>query len=173
VEERKPSVLLIGEDPQSCSDLARRLEERGCECQFAPSYEDAIGLLSREEFDLVLTRMRLCGQSLYPLIHRLEGTRTSLFYSLPVEDGCWWLPALRHGQDYFGCAALRPAEFAEQFDQLVDELRFEATTVLKEVQGSQVPLPGQLTSSLPAVRKEPRSAKGARNPALLVRKTAS
>jgi hypothetical protein len=38
MESRRPKALLIGENPQGSSYLAKRLQERGCECEFVGSY---------------------------------------------------------------------------------------------------------------------------------------
>src|ERR1019366_8592370 len=105
MESRRPKALLIGENPQGSSYLAKRLQERGCECEFAGSYQEACWLLRAQDFDLVLSPMRLRGGSLFPLIDLLDGSGITLFYSHAVEDGWWWLPALRHGQKCFGSSA--------------------------------------------------------------------
>ena len=104
-------ALLIGESPQGSSHLAKRLQERGCECEFAVSCEEARSSLGTKRFDLALSPMRLRGVSLFPLICSLDESNITLFYFHAVEDGCWWLPALRHGQHCFGSSALRPSEF--------------------------------------------------------------
>src|SRR6516225_2972585 len=31
--------------------------------------------------------------------------------TLPVEEGCWWLPVLQNGEDCLGTAAFRPNQF--------------------------------------------------------------
>lgn len=125
MQKREIRVLLIGEGPQGFSYLANRLGRQGLTCQSATSYEEACRLLSRKEFELVLCPMRLRGHTLYPLIRELHGTRASLFCTYPVEDGCWWLPALCRGQDCFGSGALLPSEFVETLDGLIEELRLE------------------------------------------------
>ena len=95
MEPRRPKALLIGESPQGSSHLAKRLQERGCECEFAVSYQEARSLLGAQHFDLVLSPMRLRDVSLFPLICLLDRSNITLFYFHAVEDGCWWLPALR------------------------------------------------------------------------------
>ena len=117
-----PKVLMIGENPQGSSYLAKRLQERGCECEFAVSYQEACWLLRAQDFDLVLSPMRLRDGSLFPLIDLLDGSGITLFYSHAVDDGCWWLPALRHGQNCFGSSALRPSEFAAALDEAIEEV---------------------------------------------------
>ena len=66
MESGRPKALLIGENPQGSSYLAKRLQERGCECEFAFSYQEACWLFRTQDFDLVLSPMRLRGGSLFP-----------------------------------------------------------------------------------------------------------
>ena len=120
METKRPNALLIGESPQGSSFLVRRLQKRGCECEFATSYEEACSLLSAHEFDLVLSPMRFRKRSLFSLIDLLDGSGVTLFYSHVVEEGCWWLPALRCGQKCFGLSALRPSEFPAVLDEAIE-----------------------------------------------------
>jgi CheY-like chemotaxis protein len=52
MELRRPNVLLVGENPQGSSYLAKRLRGRGCECEFAVSYQEDCSLLRAKDFDL-------------------------------------------------------------------------------------------------------------------------
>jgi hypothetical protein len=52
----------------------------------------------------------------------LSGSRTTLFYALPVENGCWWVPILRVGEECFGVPALRPTEFAGALDEVLEQI---------------------------------------------------
>ena len=123
MELRRPKALVIGENPQGSSPyLAKRLQERGCECEFAVSYQEARSLLRAQDFDLALSPMRLRDGSLFPLLGSLNESNITLFYSHAVEDGCWWLPALRHGQQCFGSSALRPSEFVAVLDDVIEEI---------------------------------------------------
>ena len=114
-------ALLIGESRQGCSYLANRLQQRGCKCEFATSFQEADSLLRAKEYDFVLSATRLQNHSLFPLIDLLEGSGITLFYSHPVEDGCWWLPALRRGRKCFGLSALLPKEFVSVLDAEIEE----------------------------------------------------
>jgi hypothetical protein len=124
MESKGPKAPLIGENPQGSSYLAKRLQKRGCGCEFAVTYQEACSLVKAQDFDLVLSPMRLRNDTLFPLIALLEGSRITLFYSHPVEDGCWWLPALRHGRHCFGSSALRPSEFVVALDEAIEEICF-------------------------------------------------
>lgn len=117
-------VLLIGETPQGSSYLAKRLQTKACECSFATSHQESRWLLGTQGFDLVLSPIRLGDASLFPLIDLLEGSGVTLFYSHAVEEGCWWLPALRRGERCFGSSALRPSEFVSVLDEAIEQIRF-------------------------------------------------
>src|SRR5580658_7703240 len=120
----EPKALLIGENAQGSSHLAKLLQERGCTCSFATSYREACSLLNGERFDLVLSPTRLRDCSIFPLLSLLEGSCVTLFYFQLVEDGCWWLPALRSGRECFGSHALRPSEFVVSLNEIIAEIRF-------------------------------------------------
>lgn len=116
-------ALLIGENPHGCWYLANRLHGHGCECSFAISYQEARSSLQAHDFELVLSPTKLWDITALPLIDLLEGSMVTLFYSHAVEQGCWWLPALRHGEKCFGSPALRPSEFVSVLDEVIAEIR--------------------------------------------------
>lgn len=120
---RKPRALLVGEKPLLRSNLAQHLEEKGCECSFAVSYDEACSCLSAKTFDLVFSPMRLRGVTLFPLMDLLEGSEANLFYLHTVEEGYWCLPALHQGQRCFGASGLRSNEFMTHLDELIDSIR--------------------------------------------------
>ena len=123
MRNRIPKALLIAEPPHGCSHLANRLQGHGCECSFATSYQEAYSSLQSHGFELVLSPTKLRGITVFPLIDLLEGSTVTLFYSHAVEQGCWWLPALRHGEKCFGSSALRPSEFVSVLDEVIAEIR--------------------------------------------------
>ena len=114
------SALLVGERWQTSSPLAIYLEKHGYRCEFAKSYDAAHRVVSHQRVDVVLSPLHLSDRSVFELLRLLEGTVTTLFYFLAVEDGCWWLPALRRGQNCFGCSALRSTEFVPMLDKILD-----------------------------------------------------
>lgn len=119
-------VLSVGSSLDKFSPLLVRLTTHGCNCQSAISHLAARRLLDRQTFHLVLAPIRINGNSLYPLIAQLAESGATLFYSQPVESGCWWLPALRRGENCFGAPALRPAQFLFVLDQTIEEIRSAA-----------------------------------------------
>jgi hypothetical protein len=126
MEAQKVDVLLIRKGQSGYSPLSNRLTRRGCHCQFATSHEEIDALLAGRHYDLVLGPIRLHGDSLYPLIERLHGSSSTLFYYLIVEDGCWWLPAVWLGANCFGSPAIHNSEFVTVLDQTIDTIRFSA-----------------------------------------------
>jgi CheY-like chemotaxis protein len=117
-------VLLVGDNPQSFSLSRQVLESSGCECHFAGSVEAAEDLLRLWQFDIVLSTDRVPSDAIQTLVGLLSGSGTSLFASLRVEEGLWWVPVLQFGKDCYG-PALRIGEFARVLDDLRKQLRIE------------------------------------------------
>ena len=123
---KTPSVLLIA-NPMGMSFLAARLKHWTCEIHFASSCKKAIAFVSNQRFDLVLSEFRLWDGSAYPLADLLIGSNTTLVYSYPVENSCWWLPAVKNGKSVWGSSAMRPNEFISFLEDTVREIRSRQT----------------------------------------------
>ena len=124
MSEECVKVLLLGEIQEDWCHLALHLEDQGCDCWLAKSTEDALSLLDRQKFQLVLTAKPLLLAN--AIVERLEELNCSVFYRYPVGDGCWWLPAMDHGKECFGATALRPREFVSALNQIVREIETTA-----------------------------------------------
>ena len=120
-------VLLVGDSPQSYFFHRKLLERNGCECEFAECERAVWEMLSQRQFDLVLSLHTSRGTRGPSLAVLLSGSPTTLFYALRVEVGYWWVPILRLGEECFGAPALRPSEFANALDEVVKEIRADAT----------------------------------------------
>ena len=117
------TVLLVGEEPREFF-LSRQLFERSdCQCHFAKSEREIAEMLIATEFDIVLSTHRISGGSIHQLVALLSGSRASMFYSLRVEEGYWWLPVLRLGKECLGTPALRGGEFVYVLDQLLMRIK--------------------------------------------------
>jgi hypothetical protein len=123
-------VLVLGERPQGLFAPWQLFERNDCQCEFAPSHQEPRRLTNLWEFDIVLSALGIPGKSVQELIALLSGSRASLFCSLRVETGYWWLPVLRIGKECFGTAAFRLDEFTRAFNQLVRDIKFNRATVL-------------------------------------------
>jgi len=117
-----PKVLLIAGDPRGVSILAARLEKRACEIHSCLSRREANAFVSNQQFDLVISELRMWDRSSDPLATSLLGSRTTLVYAYPVETGCWWLPAVKNGQSCWGSLAMRHREFVGFLDATLKEI---------------------------------------------------
>lgn len=110
--ELQTEILVVGENAENSVQLTQWLERRGCKCRFASSCKEACRLLSHAKFDFVLSHFELPDRSAYPILEKLIGSTTSLFFSTRIENGCLWWPALTKGKKWPAARALRPNEFA-------------------------------------------------------------
>lgn len=104
-------ALLVNDQDSSSYLLVNQLKKLGFSCSFARSFEEAKEKLSGEDFEIVLSRLSINGGTAYELRPLLIGRPTSLFYSLSVQQGGWWIPGVRLGTECLGEPALRPEEF--------------------------------------------------------------
>lgn len=130
------------------SSLVASMDRREFECSFATSCREAFLFLENREFDLVLRPTRLRDGTLYPIMSLLEGSGTTLFYSHPVERGCWWLPALQRGEKYFALPALRHREFIILLDELMKQIRRDTLAAAETQPLLILPTPASVVSGL-------------------------
>jgi hypothetical protein len=122
-------ALLVGDSPQSFSLVRPMLEKSGYECHFAGSWEAVKDLLRLWRFDIVLSAHGIPSYPVQKLVGLLSGSTASLFSSLRVEEGSWWLPVLELGKERYG-----PALTVGEFSRVLDDLRIEIL-VNRERQG--------------------------------------
>jgi len=121
-EARKINVLVVGDSPRLFSSF-RRLEKLGCECHFAESHREVSALL---RVTLSSTSYSACTRTKGYL--NLGGLRGSMFYMLPVEQGCWWLPVLRNGENCLGTPAIRTTEFTYVLIEIIKGIATDAAS---------------------------------------------
>src|SRR5437899_6167195 len=109
--EQRTEILLVGETAQSCLQLMQWLKSRRCRCHFASSCKDACRLISDMRFDFVLSHFELPDRSAFPLLQKLIGSTTSLFFSTRIENGCLWLPTLAKRSRFPETRALHANQF--------------------------------------------------------------
>jgi CheY-like chemotaxis protein len=119
MSNRPIMVLLVGEVPRSSVELLLWFYERGCRCHFATSYRDASSLISRTQFDLVLSQYWLPDRTALSLSDWLLGSPATLFLSTVAESGCLWLPVLELGKRCVGAALLRPNAFNQALAKML------------------------------------------------------
>jgi hypothetical protein len=111
------NVLLLGENQFSWVSLQNQLEKRGCRCWFARSAKEALASNGPRDYDLILTSVPVA--QIDPCLGDLGGFQANVFYCHPVEDGCWWLPVVRHGHKCFGAPGVRGREFMGVLEQII------------------------------------------------------
>lgn len=124
------NVLLVGERPQDFFVSGQLAERTGCQCYFAKSEQEIAELLKAWEFDVVLSTHGISAGSIHRLTALFSGSRASVFYSLRVDEGYWWLPVLTLGKECLGTPAFRPREFVHVLGQLLMQIRTNITTPL-------------------------------------------
>ncbi len=132
-----PKILLVTRNPMSMSFLTARLKKWPCEVHFCSSCREADAFVSNQRFDLVLSEVSGGDLRSLSLAASLTGSRTTLIYSYPVETGCWWLPALKHGLSCWGSMAMRPSEFIGFLDEILKEIDIRSRLAAGSDDGSQ------------------------------------
>jgi hypothetical protein len=115
-------VLLVGQTFQTAHALMDRLHRWGFRCHFASSMRTACQLLSSVRVDMVLSNTRLSDGTGFGLLVALTGLPVTAFLCLPVENSCFWLPAIDAGKECLGLPALRPSEFANALEEMARRL---------------------------------------------------
>ena len=111
-------VLLVGQSFRSAQVLTDRLKRWGFRCHFASSMRTACEVLSSVRVDVVLSNTHLSDGTGFGLLGALLGLPVTAFLCLPVEKGCFWLPAIDAGKECLGLPALRPSEFASALEEM-------------------------------------------------------
>jgi CheY-like chemotaxis protein len=124
-------VLLVGEGARNSLQLLQWLSYRGCSCQVAQSCRDACNLVSRTQFDLVLSQYQLPDRTAFPLVDRLAGSPATLFFSTRVESGSLWLKMLEQGKRCIAAPVLQSNALIQALAKVLDaEVRsYEEDTV--------------------------------------------
>ncbi len=119
------NVLLVGENPSGWIRLQKHLEKRGCRCWLARSAKEALAPHAPRVYDLILSSVPVAQVDSF--LRELGSAHPNVFYCHPVEDGCWWLPVVRHGYNCFGAPA-RGAEFPEILDQIIRDRQSQSAS---------------------------------------------
>jgi hypothetical protein len=128
VEGLRVSVVLVGEHCCLFSPIVF-LEKMRCECHFAESSQELRNLLRHTKLDIVLSLNT--HHRLFEMISLLAGLPINMFHLLPVEEGGWWLPVLREGEDCLGVDAVRTKEFSRVLTVIVRDMRIARLTATK------------------------------------------
>jgi CheY-like chemotaxis protein len=114
-------VLLVGDGICRSPRLVQWLADRRCHCEFAASYRDACSVLSRADFDIVLSEYQLPDRTAYPLVDWLVGTAATLFFCARVEGDFLWLKMLEQGERRLDVPVLRSNDVARALSQVLTD----------------------------------------------------
>lgn len=110
-------VLLVGTNEAEFSAVKEHLLKLGCSCEFAQSCSHGGLSAAQGSFDVILCKADVKDfQAIFTAVLRPSGC---VFRCFPVEDSCWWVPAVLTGKECVGVSALRPNEFAKMLDYLI------------------------------------------------------
>ena len=118
-----PRVLLVGRKVSWGAPLERSLEQFGCELSFASSPRVTFEYVSKRAYALILLDSAVPPVQRRQIISALIGSHTAIFRLFPVENGCWWLPALVSGKDCFGSPGFRTKEFFAELEYILRAAR--------------------------------------------------
>ena len=115
-------VLPVGQSFRSADALTDRLQRRGFRSRVTSSVRSASDLIRSSPVDLLLSKTHLPDGTGFGLLGTLVGFRFTAFLCLPLQDGCFWLPAIDAGKQCLGLPALRPREFASTLEKMARSL---------------------------------------------------
>jgi hypothetical protein len=116
-----PSVLLVGRNGSWGKPVLRSLEKFGAELFCMAPQNITPEDVKRSAFNLILLDSTVPPEQRRRLAAELLGSSASIFYTFPVENDCWWLPTLRHGQDCHGTPAFRRNEFPIELERILQD----------------------------------------------------
>ena len=116
-----PSVLLVGRNGSWGTSVIKSLEKFGAELFFVAPEAISAEFVSQNAFHLILLDSTVPAEQRRRLASDLDGSSVSIFYTFPVENGCWWLPTLRNGRDCHGTPAFRRNEFPCELERILRE----------------------------------------------------
>jgi hypothetical protein len=114
-----PSVLLVGRNGSWSRLVLKSLAKFECELSFAPPQSVTAEYVRAHAYNLILLDSNVPREQRRQLASELIGSEASVFYTYPVENGCWWLPTLRLGRDCHGAPAFRRNEFPFELERIL------------------------------------------------------
>ena len=112
-------VLLVGRSGSWGTLVLKSLEKFGTELFFATPQTVTPEYAKKSDCHLILLDSTVLLEQRRRLASELAGSNVSIFYTLPVENDCWWLPTLRYGQDCHGAPAFRRNEFPYELERML------------------------------------------------------
>lgn len=114
-----PAILLVGRNGSWGSTVLKSLEKYECELSFEAPQNVTPRFAKKGGYDVILLDSTVPQEQRRELAAELAGSSVSIYYTFPVENGCWWLPALQHGEDCHGAPAFRRSEFPLELERIL------------------------------------------------------
>jgi hypothetical protein len=114
-----PTILLVGRNGSWGTSVIKSLEKFGSELFFMPPQGVTPEYVRKQLFHPVLLDSTVSAEQRRQLASDLIGSGVSIFYTFPVENGCWWMPTLRRGQYCHGTPAFRRNEFPYELERIL------------------------------------------------------
>jgi hypothetical protein len=114
-----PTILLVGRNGSWGTKVLKSLEKFGAELSFAAPQTVTAEHVRKGAYLIILLDSTVSSEQRRQLASELAGSSISIFYSFPVENGCWWLPTLQNGQDCHGAPAFRRNEFPNELERIL------------------------------------------------------
>jgi hypothetical protein len=114
-----PSVLLVGRNGSWGTLVLKSLEKFGSELFFEAPHTVTSEYVRMGAYNLILLDSTVSPEQRRQLASELLGSNVSIFYTFPVENGCWWLPTLRRGKNCHGTPAFRRNEFPFELERIL------------------------------------------------------
>ena len=115
------NVLLVGRSGSWGTLVLKSLEKFGSELSFVTPQTVTSECVRKGAYNLILLDSTVPSEQRRKLASELVGSEASIFYTFPVENGCWWLPTLRRGQDCHGAPAFRRNEFPFELERILQD----------------------------------------------------
>jgi hypothetical protein len=116
-----PNVLLVGRSGSWGTLVLKSIEKFGGELCFAPPQIVTPEYVRSGAYNLILLDSTVSPEHRRQLASELTGSEASIFYTFPVENGCWWLPTLRRGKNCHGAPAFRRNEFPLELERIFQD----------------------------------------------------
>jgi hypothetical protein len=115
-------ALFVGPGFHNSQTLTSRMRNWGFRCHFANSMRTARELVHSTRVDLVLSQVGLPDGTGFGLLASLSGLPITAYLCFPVENSCYWLPAMDSGTNCLGSPALRSSEFVNALEKMTHRL---------------------------------------------------
>ena len=116
-----PTVLLVGRNGAWGTAVLKSLEKLGSELSYVTPHDVTPEFLRSGSYKLILLDSTVSPEQRKQISSELSGSEVSIFYTFPVENGCWWVPALLCGQDCHGAPAFRRNEFPLELERIFQD----------------------------------------------------